>query len=264
MIRVHRPPAIPAPLTTHGHQLRSTDVAHHAAGGSSFTFNRTVYGHPDVKDALRLAQHDKCGFCESKVSHVAFGDVEHFRPKAGYRSASGAPLTNPGYFWLAYDWNNLLFACEPCNRRHKGSLFPLVDEAVRARGPSDDITREAPLFIDPSTEDPSLYVGFRQEFAYAVGGSARGRETILALGLDRAELVERRRDRLSKLRLMDAAAAELRRKRGPGARKVVQQIEAELAHSVTDGAEFAAMARRLVRRTQPKRARRAARRKRRT
>jgi hypothetical protein len=106
-----------------------------------------------VKAALRIAQHDKCGFCESKVTHVAFGDVEHFRPKAAFRAIQGDALTRPGYYWLAYEWTNLLFACEPCNRRHKGNLFPLVDEATRARSHTDDITRETPLFIDPTAED---------------------------------------------------------------------------------------------------------------
>ena len=62
---------------------------------------------------LLKAQHDKCCFCESKVTQVAYGDVEHYRPKAGYRQEHGAPLGRPGYYLLAYEWSNLMFCCQP-------------------------------------------------------------------------------------------------------------------------------------------------------
>jgi hypothetical protein len=115
VIRVLRSNTIPAILDTDGRRRRDEHVAQHSNGDTSFVFDRAVYGHTDVKAALRLAQHDKCGFCESKISHIAFGDVEHFRPKSAIRNAPGEALVSPGYFWLAYDWGNLLFACECCN-----------------------------------------------------------------------------------------------------------------------------------------------------
>ena len=61
-------------------------------------------------------------FCESKVSHIAYGDVEHFRPKAGYRQRPEDPLVQPGYYWLAYEWSNLLFCCQLCNQRFKATI----------------------------------------------------------------------------------------------------------------------------------------------
>jgi len=69
------------------------------AGTPEFTFKSTIYGHATVKDALVAAQFAKCCFCEAKVGHD--GDVEHFRPKSGTRQHSGAPLLQPGYYWLA-------------------------------------------------------------------------------------------------------------------------------------------------------------------
>lgn len=242
MIRICRPTAVPNVLVAEGRQLREDHAAQHARG-DTLMFDRSVYGHADVKGALRIAQHDKCSFCEAKVSHVAFGDVEHFRPKAALRAKQGTAIRRPGYFWLAYEWTNLLFACEPCNRRHKGSLFPLIDENTRANAPSDDLARETPLFIDPTLEDPSTHIGFREEFPFAIGGSVRGEETLRSLCLDRPDLAERRRERLQKLRLLRKAADQLKRKRNPEAKALALEIEIELASAVGDSAEFAAMAR---------------------
>lgn len=243
MIRIQRPAQVPSPLRVDGVRLRDEHISSHHGGATSFSFDRNVYGHQEVKAALRTAQYDKCAFCESKVTHVSFGDVEHFRPKAAFRGQPAAPLISPGYFWLAYDWTNLLFACEQCNRRHKGNAFPLADEAKRARTPADDVGSEAPLFIDPSTEDPTAHIAFRQEVAYAIGGDPRGEATLQALGLNRPELEERRRERLSTTRVLRKAAKVLRRKRDKASKTALQQIEALLAVRVASHSEFAAMER---------------------
>ena len=99
-----------------GHALTEGMKTGFAAGVRSFEFSSDVYGHESVKSALKNLQHGKCCFCEAKVSHVSHGDVEHFRPKAGYQIDENAPLVRPGYFWLAYDFSNLFFACQICNQ----------------------------------------------------------------------------------------------------------------------------------------------------
>jgi uncharacterized protein (TIGR02646 family) len=243
MIAIHRPAAVPPILLSKGRELCEAHISEHANGIIAFDFERTVYGDPEVKSTLRIAQHDKCGFCEAKVTHVAFGDVEHFRPKAAFRALPGDDLTKPGYYWLAYDWTNLLFACEQCNRRHKGNLFPLVDETTRVRSHSDDLAREVPLFIDPTAEDPTTHIGFREEYPYPISGSPRGSATIRALGLDRPELVERRRERLKKIRLLRDAARLLQRKRDQQSKALAREIEDDLQRSVANEAEFAAAVR---------------------
>ena len=60
-----------------------------------------------------------CAFCESKVRHIAHGDVEHFRPKAGYEQ--GHRFNRNGYFWEAYRWENLYYSCQTCNQVYKGN-----------------------------------------------------------------------------------------------------------------------------------------------
>ncbi len=77
-------------------------------GAIQFQFKKSIYANKVVKDALVVAQHSKCAFCESAFLHVAFGAVEHFRPKSGVKQRASDPLSRPGYFWLAYEWSNLL------------------------------------------------------------------------------------------------------------------------------------------------------------
>jgi uncharacterized protein (TIGR02646 family) len=201
VIRIHRPATVPAILTRAAaraaamHRAYLADRGAYRRGDQSFEFEKH-YADPSVKAALRTAQHDKCAFCESKVSHVAFGDVEHFRPKAGFRQRRAGPLKRPGYYWLAYAWENLIFACEVCNRREKQSWFPVERGSVRARSPRHAIVRERPRFVDPASEPPEAHLTFREHCAIPVNGSKRGKITLRGLGLNRPALRARREDHL--------------------------------------------------------------------
>ncbi|MEI7869868.1 MAG: hypothetical protein WCI11_18430 [Candidatus Methylumidiphilus sp.] len=166
----------------------------------SDSFDSKVYGHQTVKQALILMQHGKCCFCESKILHIAYGDVEHYRPKAGYRQNSEDAMQKPGYYWLAYSWDNLLLSCERCNRQYKKNLFPLLHEQKRAQCHHDDIDMEKPLLINPTSTDPKNHIGFRDEIPYPIDDSPYGNTTIAVLGLDREELNEIRRTKLEELR----------------------------------------------------------------
>ena len=168
MIRVRKPRQLPTVLRTKGRTQRrafesayASDPHGYDSGTKSFTFASGIYGHSSVKDTLRQAQQDKCAFCESKISHIAYGDVEHFRPKTAWRQTEKGPLQRPGYYWLAYEWNNLFLACAICNQQFKKNLFPLKTAARRARNHLEDISREAPLLLDPAVDDPESFISFR-------------------------------------------------------------------------------------------------------
>ncbi|ATB27309.1 hypothetical protein MEBOL_000747 [Melittangium boletus DSM 14713] len=165
-------------------------------GKKSFDFDPDIYGHLTVKQSLKQAQHDKCAFCESKFAHISYGDVEHFRPKAGWRQQKGDALSRPGYYWLAYEWANLFLSCTLCNQRFKKNLFPLQTPKRRARNHQEDVAAEDPLLINPAVDDPETFISFRKEVPYAVSGNARGETTIRTLGLRRVELAEQRRKHL--------------------------------------------------------------------
>jgi uncharacterized protein (TIGR02646 family) len=244
MIRIDKPDAAPDKLRTDGKNERrrlSNLYTHHAdaydAGARTFEFKSHLYGHETVKAALIRAQHGKCAFCESKVTHIAYGDVEHYRPKKGYRQQPGDPLGRPGYYWLAYEWSNLLFACQLCNQRHKRNLFPLSDPTQRARSHHDEIEKEDPLFVHPAADEPEEHISFREEMAFPIDNDRRAKVTIEALGLNRAVLSEKRRDHLEELELI-YMLAQLDPPIPESAR-----AQEYLQRAIQDKAEYAAMAR---------------------
>ncbi len=81
------------------------------------------------RDALFFG---KCAYCEGALELID-GDVDHFRPKGAVSDQHGKPITidgdefreHQGYYWLAYDWRNLLPSCKTCNQIYKGSQFPV-------------------------------------------------------------------------------------------------------------------------------------------
>jgi hypothetical protein len=247
VIRVHRPRRAPAILLNKGKAATKQLLEEYDGGARQFTFNAGIYGAASVKAALGTAQHGKCAFCESRVTHIAYGDVEHYRPKAGHRQTDGDPLRQPGYYWLAYRWSNLLFACQICNQRFKKNLFPLKDPARRALSHHHDLKAEEPLLIDPARTTPSVHLRFREEYAFARRSSLIGETTIELLGLNRPELVEFRRDRLEKLKLLAAIRDHLtslpKSERSRSDIAHLRKLQAALEHAVSETAEYAAMAR---------------------
>ena len=125
MIRIIKSPVPPAKLTEDVvlekrrelEQLFDTDPAKYKAGGKGvkLPIDAKIYGHPQVKDQLKAEQHDKCCFCEADFTANGYGDVEHFRPKGGYQQTEKGKISKPGYYWLAYEWQNLFFSCQICN-----------------------------------------------------------------------------------------------------------------------------------------------------
>jgi len=146
-------------------QNAATWTAELIAEGDKAKAKSARYGHRDVKAALISETSGKCAYCESKFLHVTYGDVEHIVAKA----------LDPRF---AYQWENLTIACDRCNTR-KGDKEGL---------------------LDPYTDDPSSFVSFGGPWLAAVIGSEIGRFTVVVLGLNRTELLERRVERLNDLR----------------------------------------------------------------
>jgi uncharacterized protein (TIGR02646 family) len=84
------------------------------------------YRQSDVKDALELAFNDKCAYCESEITSVTYGHIEHYYPKSKYPSK-------------AFSWGNLLLSCPRCNdQKHKGNEFPLKKQGGPIVNPCSD------------------------------------------------------------------------------------------------------------------------------
>lgn len=126
------------------------------------------YNHPEIKRALEEETFGKCAYCESKLSHVSYGDVEHILPK----SRNARPD-------LYVDWGNLTLSCEMCNRSGKGSYYnPQL------------------LLVNPYKDNPEDYFFFLGPMISIRSAEPRAPETINVLDLNRAALVERRTERL--------------------------------------------------------------------
>ena len=215
-------------------------------GKKHFTFKDSIYAHDDVKATLRQAQHDKCAFCESKITHIGYGDIEHFRPKGAVRQRETDPLQYPGYYWLAYEWNNLFLSCQLCNQRFKGNCFPLHNPKHRVRSHRGNLSKESPLLIDP-TGLPESYLTFVREVTISKNKSAIGIATIEVLGLNRDELLNRRRDRRNVLLALRDTQSLLAQFAAINPSVEIQnrlrKNQTLLDAAITDEAEYAAMAR---------------------
>ncbi len=217
------------------------DRDNYAGGQRQFEFDRGIYGHAEVKNALQSAQHDKCCFCEGRFDANAPGDVEHYRPKGAVKQDECSEPLTPGYFWLAYSWTNLYYSCPICNRSNKRDLFPLANPAQRVRRPDDDISQEKPLILDPGGhENPRLHIQFKYD--RAVGLTDAGRTTIRLLGLNREPL---REDRLKHLKRLEALCDVIRLSRDSTVPEDIgrrRQAHRELLAAVQPVSEFSAMA----------------------
>jgi hypothetical protein len=251
MIRVHNPTTAPAILRNRrAQEAAARHRREFDSGTMPSEFDSKIYGAASVKNALRRVQHEKCAFCESPVTHISYGDVEHLRPKAEVAQNDGDPLERPGYYWLAYEWSKLFLACQLCNQRFKRNLFPLRDPAHRVRSHHDHagLAIEEPLLIDPSVVDPEQHIRWNQEYPVGAPGSDLAVATIAVVGLDREELAADRRGHLRTFFELRETVLWLKSEARSGSlsqegQERLAQLEAHVTALRRDEAPYAAMAR---------------------
>ena len=150
MRKIDKSPNLPATLVNAPVPRNAADV------------RKDIYKADDVRLQLEIDQHYKCAFCECYLP-LQYHDVEHFRPKSHY-------------YWLGHDWKNLLYSCERCNRSYKKVNFPLAAGSIRANSPTDNITQEHPLLINPTEVDPTIHIRFNKYEAKGI--TLEGKKTI--------------------------------------------------------------------------------------
>ena len=132
------------------------------ARASGINARRAVWS--DLKELLGNLSFKKCWYCEARQERSDM-QVDHFRPKN--RVSEEGCDNHPGYWWLAFAWQNFRFCCTYCNSRRedpktgtkggKADRFPLREEAQRCRTPEDIISDEQPVLLDPTVRaDPAL------------------------------------------------------------------------------------------------------------
>lgn len=195
MIQLHRPAAIPNVLKPDSTRRRTAEdkIAKliEAGGKPKSTDFTPLWGEDDVRSALWEMHNSRCCYCERLRDVNRESDIEHFRPKTAVHGETG----EPGYWWLAYDWNNLFFSCRYCNQNHKKTHFPI--SGTRAKKKTDNLDNENADLVDPAKESPEDVIGFDwthvegQVMPYGIGVArkkTRGNATIQVCGLDRPEL----------------------------------------------------------------------------
>jgi hypothetical protein len=171
--------------------------------------------------------HEKCAYCEGKVAANFPLDVEHYRPKKEV-TENRLSTGHQGYFWLAYEWYNLILACRNCNSNHSsrcdgeyvpnpGKLNEFPVSGKRVTEPSGnpeqwqaELEGEEPLLLNPYSDNPAEHIAFDDKgVPYPYNQSERGRQTIKICHLDRFELIEARRDKAKesvRIRIIDRLA----------------------------------------------------------
>jgi 5-methylcytosine-specific restriction endonuclease McrA len=166
------------------------------------------YRTPDIQEALRDMYEGLCCYCEARVSHVSWENIEHRQPKRRFPEA-------------AFEWSNLHLACPRCNTIKK-----------------DKWDSEAPI-LDAAIDDPVDHLEYRvgQGGIYRFPRTPRGRTTVDHPELNRHTLLEQRRRVFMDLIETIRGLREARRRqpRDPG----LPILEAELR--VKSGGEYGSM-----------------------
>lgn len=158
-----------------------------------------LYKPKKVKEALEIIYHRKCAYCEKSLKD-ADRHVEHYRPKVPY-------------FWLAFSWDNLLIACKKCNELKSnqftehlgGTVLSYNNETLKtAQSQAKKYNAiELPLILNPEQEtEESIqkHFTFNIDTAELIPLSAQMKATIDVCRLNRKELVEKRKDELTRLK----------------------------------------------------------------
>lgn len=245
MISIKKPTEIPEKLRTDGKDATKDLCEKFDKGKKKFKFDSNIYGHKEVKEALKTAQNHKCFLCESRITHISYGDVEHFRPKAGVRQDLKDKMSETGYYWLAYEWSNLFLACQICNQRFKKNLFPLEDKDKRAKSHSDKLSQEKYLFIKPDEENPENHISYRGIIPHPK--DKKGEITIQNAGLIRNELKENRRELYEPIKELYNVAQKHSEFPPEIKQKAMKILESRLASCVSPQHQYSSMFKSAIR-----------------
>lgn len=146
------------------------------------------------ENAAYALSSDKCAYCETKRSPTSGRNIEWYRPKGGAVGLDGK-MSPDHYWWLTYEWSNLVPACTECCHL-KGSRFPVEGERSPIGAIGDSLAAERPLLLNPFEDQPAQHLVFSED-GLVVGKTERGRISVEVFGLNRESLVAYRKDWLA-------------------------------------------------------------------
>ena len=155
---------------------------------------RTIH---QVQEALKELYFNKCAYCESTEYQP---EIEHYRPKAGVHEDK----KHSGYYWLCYEWSNLLPSCRYCNTSGgKGNQFPILGQRVysptiienmfiidQCNLDAEPLINEKPFLLHPERDQVEGFFTFHQN-GIQVGTDRRnrGKRTVEICNLNRDNLI---------------------------------------------------------------------------
>lgn len=119
--------------------------------------NKKHWREKNLLDFLKALSNGKCWYTEAKFS-AEYPHLEHFRPKCYARNECGERC-HDGYWWLAFEIENYRLS-KPMPNTRKGTYFPLRERVMAVCEPGIAVTRESPMFLDPSNEDDAELLSF--------------------------------------------------------------------------------------------------------
>lgn len=129
------------------------------------------YRKPDIKQAVKNETKEKCAYCESKITHIYPGDIEHIIPKSVYPR-------------LTFTWSNLTFCCYRCNNRKR------------------DFLDRSCMLLNPYKDKTNTHLRAFGPMLMHINSSKRGELTLRKLDLNQKEILNRRKEKIEELQLL--------------------------------------------------------------
>jgi uncharacterized protein (TIGR02646 family) len=155
-----------------------------------------------VREKLNVYYLGKCAYCETFCK----AEIEHYRPKKGVTGDK----KHRGYYWLCYEWSNLVPSCRYCNTEGgKGNQFPVggmriskpvfkadgVIDKAHSLAAEATLLNEQPALLHPEIDYPKHFLTFRvgtEKKGIEIVGkdktTKRGEKTVKICNLNRENL----------------------------------------------------------------------------
>lgn len=197
--------------------------------------------------SLKILFKSKCAYCDHKASGF---EVDHYRPKKLNEKRKEKYHQNyKGYYWLAYEWSNLLLVCGLCNRK-KSDRFPLINDIESNRiyeplkNENGEILffikeyqkKENPALLNPILDNADEHLFFNQYGKVKAKtidnvSSFKGEKSIEHYSLNRHELIKLRGEVITE-EFMHQRIFDYYKKETPPSREVVEHLLNGIIHTL--------------------------------